>query len=238
MSDEIVVGDGRALSILSASAVRDALTRGAAQFHAATKHGATLAFDTSGGILKRIRAGERPDVVASALSPLQDLHADGLLGAPTAVGVSRIALGVRKGAPVPDIATVEAFKRALVEAPAFARGDPDGGGTAGNHIHAMLDRLGLLEATRSTSILRVGGYKVMAEVAAGRASFGLTQATEIAAVEGVEIGAYLPDDIQLVTTYGIAPGASPRDPAVADAFIAFLSEEGARAFAQSGFQAP
>ncbi len=239
MSDEIAVGTGPGLAMLSASAVREALCDCARLFFAATGNPSILRFDTSGGILKRVGAGEQQDIFASALEPLLDLHKRGLIGAPVAVGVSRIALGVRRGDRVPDISTVEKFKRVLVDAPAFARGDPAGGGTAGNHLHDVLVRLGLLDAVKDKSILRVGGYKVMAEVAAGRAPFGLTQGTEIAAVEGVEIGAWLPDDIQLVTTYGVAPGRAPRDAALAAAFIHFISKgEGASAFARAGFAAP
>jgi molybdate transport system substrate-binding protein len=239
MSDEIVVGTGAGVDMLSASAVREALTDCANLFHRAKGVSSTLRFDTSGGILKRVEAGENSDILASALEPLRDLHRRGLIGKPVAVGVSRIALGVRKGEAVPDISTVEKFKRVLLDAPAFARGDPAGGGTAGNHLHAVLERLGLLDAVKAKSILRVGGYKVMAEVASRKAAFGLTQGTEIAAVEGVEIGAWLPDDIQLVTTYGVAPGGKPRDPALAAAFIDFISGgEGAGAFARAGFAAP
>lgn len=239
MSDEIIIGDGAGLAMLSASAVREALTDCANLFHRARGIGATLRFDTSGGIEKRVGAGESSDIVASALKPLKDLAARGLLGAPVAVGVSRIALGVRKGETPPDISTVEKFKRVLLEARAFARGDPAGGGTAGNHLHDVLVRLGLLDAVKDKSILRVGGYKVMAEVAAGRADFGLTQGTEIAAVEGVEIGTWLPDDVQLVTTYGVAPGKTPRDAAVVADFIAFISNgEGAGAFPRAGFARP
>jgi molybdate transport system substrate-binding protein len=239
MADEIVVGDGKGLAILSASAVREALVTAATLFHRARGHGVTLSFDTSGGIHKRVEAGEGSDLFASALEPLRALAAKGLIAAPVAVGVSRIALGVRKGDPVPDISTVENFKRALLDAPAFARGDPAGGGTAGNHLHAVLERLGILDAVRDKSILRVGGYKVMGEVAAGRAAFGITQGTEIAAVDGVEIGAWLPDDIQLVTTYGVAPGKSPRDPALAASFMEFITTgEGAAAFPKAGFATP
>jgi len=239
MSDELVFGSGADLSMLSASAVREALTDCANLFHRATGHGSTLRFDTSGGIHKRVAAGEKSDIFASALEPLRELAARGLIGQPVAVGVSRIALGVRKGETPPDISTVEKFTRVLLDAPAFARGDPAGGGTAGNHLHDVLVKLGLLEAVKDKSILRVGGYKVMAEVAAGRAAFGLTQGTEIAAVEGVEIGAWLPADIQLVTTYGVAPGIAPRDPAIAADFIRFISRgEGAGAFARAGFAAP
>ncbi len=239
MSDEILIGDGKGVQILSASAVRESLADCARLFHRATGTGVTLRFDTSGGIHKRVAAGETADMFASAIDPLRELAGRGLIGQPIAVGVSRIALGARKGEAAPDISTVEKFKKALLDAPAFARGDPAGGGTAGNHVHDVLVRLGLLDAVRDKSILRVGGFRVMAEVAAGRAAFGLTQGTEIAAVDGVEIAAWLPDEIQLATTYAVAPGRDAGSNQSVAEFIAFLSKgDGAGAFARAGFSAP
>ena len=58
MSEQVIVGDGASLDILSASAVRAALTDIAQIFHGVSGIGVTLRFDTSGGINKRAAAGE------------------------------------------------------------------------------------------------------------------------------------------------------------------------------------
>ena len=240
MSDETIIGAqaGSNLRILSASAVRQAIIRCAELFHARTGQGAAARFDTSGAILRRLGEGEAPDVVASSLDSLEELAGRGLLGgAPVVVGVSRVALGVRRGEMAPDISTLEAFVRTLRAAPVIVRGDPAGGGTAGNHLQKVLERLGLVEELADRTILRVGGYNVMKEVAEGRAPFGLTQSTEIVAVEGVEIGAWLPDEVQLTTQYAVALGRDAA-PAARD-FLAFLGQEPCRAvFDAAGFARP
>jgi len=240
MADETIIGaqGGSGLRILSASAVRQAITRCAELFHAQAGQGAVARFDTSGAILRRLGEGEAPDVVASSLDSLEELAGRGLLGdAPVVVGVSRVALGVRRGETAPDISTLEAFVRTLRAAPVIVRGDPAGGGTAGNHLQKMLERLGLLEELADRTILRVGGYNVMKEVAEGRAPFGLTQSTEIVAVEGVAIGAWLPDEVQLTTQYAVALGRDAA-PAARD-FLAFLAQEPCRAaFDAAGFARP
>ena len=240
MSDQTIIGaqGGSSLRILSASAVRQAITHCAELFHAAAGHGAHARFDTSGAILRRIGEGEACDIVASSLDCLEELQARGLLGgAPVVVGVSRVALGVRRGEAPPDISTVEALKSALRAAPVIVRGDPAGGGTAGNHLQKVFERLGLIEELADRTVLRIGGYNVMKEVAEGRAPFGLTQSTEIVAVEGVEIGARLPEEVQLTTRYAVALGGDAA-PAAQD-FLAFLAQEPCRAvFDAAGFARP
>jgi molybdate transport system substrate-binding protein len=242
MADEIVIGEAGAtgLQILSASAVRQAITACATLFREQRGESARAQFDTSGAILKRLRAGEQPDIVASSRESLEELAAAGLLGGPPhVVGVSRIALGVRTGDPVPDISTTEALVRVLRAAPVIVRGDPAGGGTAGNHLQKVLERLGLVEELQARTVLRVGGYNVMKEVAEGRAPFGLTQSTEIVAVPGVEIGAWLPDDIQLTTHYAVARGPATGLMGKAEAFLDFLRQDECRAlFDKAGFARP
>ena len=143
MADENIIGDASEharLHILSASAVRQAIT-GCAQLFSQMPmgRGAIARFDTSGAILRRLREGETCDVVASSLDSLEELSGRGLLGsAPVVVGVSRVALGVRRGEAPPDISTIDAFIGALRHADVIVRGDPAGGGTAGNHLQTVL----------------------------------------------------------------------------------------------------
>ena len=244
MADETIIGarddanvNGACLRILCASAVRQAITHCARLFHAGTGGGAQALFDTSGAIVRRLGAGERADVLASSLESLQELAGRGLVGEPVVVGVSRVALGVRCGEAAPDISTLETFVRTLRAAPVIVRGDPAGGGTAGNHLHKVLERLGLIAELADRTVLRVGGYNVMKEVAEGRAPFGLTQSTEIVAVEGVEIGAWLPQAAQLTPRSAVAPGREAA-PAARD-FLAFLAQEECRAvFDAAGFGRP
>lgn len=239
MSDEILIGEtgGPILTLLSASAVRQALTSCAEAFHAEGGSSVRMLFDTSGGILKRIDAGETTDLVASSLDALSELHGRGSLPAAAfPVGSARIALGIRAGEVAPDISTVGKFRAAMLAATRISRGDPAGGGTAGNYLASLFERLDLLTATADRTVLRVGGYKVMQEVAEHRADFGLTQSTEIAAVAGVEIGAWLPPEIQLTTSYGVGATAAGAISAQARAFLDFIGGAQGRAiFARAGF---
>lgn len=239
MSEETTIaadaGKG-CVTVLSASAQRAALTRCAQDFQRKTGVGVHFEWATSGAVTDRIEAGESFDAVAAAHSALQKLaQASRLSPGIHIVGIARIALGMRKGETPPDISTPEKFREALLNARSFSRGDPAGGGTAGNFLAAMLDRIGVLEATREKSILRVGGYNVMREVANGAADFGLTQSTEIVAVDGVEISAWLPQELQMDTVYAVTTGKTPVSPD-AQAFLDFVTgPEGKEIYKRAGF---
>ena len=142
---------------------------------------------------------------------------------------------MRTGDAAPDVSTPEKFCAALLAAKSIARGDPAGGGTAGVYLEGLFEKLGILEAVAAKSVLRVGGFNVMSEVAAGRADFGLTQSTEIGSVEGVRIGAWLPESLQVTTQYALGARAGPRSERSAK-FLEFIaSPQGEAIFRAAGF---
>lgn len=234
--ESVTIGAGEPLKVLSAGAVRGSLIAAAEAYSATTGCAFTLVFDTAGGVEKRA-ASEAPDIFASSMDCLSAIaKAGALAGEPRAVGSARIALGVRNGEPAPDIATLEAFKAALRNATKIARGDSSGGGTAAIHLDGALTRIGVMAEVATKSVLRVGGVNVMKAVAEGLADFGITQSTEIVPVKGVEIGGWVPSEVQLETTYGVALGAKAARAQPALAFIAWLATpEGARHFVDAGF---
>ena len=240
MSDSIAIASasGPMVEILCASALRSALSECASEF-AKIGGAAAFRFDTSGGVNKRGRDGEACDLFASSLDFIEDLAARGIASpAVIRVGSSRIALGVRTQTAAPDISTQGKFCDALLAAKAIAIGDPAGGGTAGTYLQGVIAGLGLTEALASKLILRVGGFNVMREVAEGNADFGLTQSTEIGAVEGVRIGAWLTDELQLTTQYALAPKAG-KPTRAACRFTDFLAEPRIREiFDRAGFARP
>lgn len=228
-------GASGALSVLAASALRSTLEACARAFMARRAVSFDMQWGTSGAIGKRVNDGETFDLVASAREGLAALQSAGRLrGAIVDIGVSRLALGVRADEPAPDIGTVEKFRDVVLSARSIARGDPAGGGTAGNHLVKVFAEIGVAQAIEPKSILRAGGHAVMTEVAAGRADFGLTQSTEIPAVAGVKIGAYLPDEVQLETVYAMASAEAEHD--AANEFLAFVAgREGAAIARSAGF---
>jgi molybdate transport system substrate-binding protein len=232
-----IPGEAGTLRLISAGALRNALAAAATAYSAQDRVGVAAVADTAGGIEKRLAAGEPADVIGSSLDSLNRLAAAGVVaGAPEALGSARVALGVRAGHAAPDISTVERFVAALHGAKRIARGDPSGGGTGAIYLVSLFERLGLMDMVAAKSVVRVGGRNVMAAVGEGLADFGLTQSTEIAGVPGVELGGWLPDELQQTTVYAIAINARAADPEGARRFIEWLrTPTGARHIEDAGF---
>ncbi len=215
------------LRILAASALRTSLIACANAVNGASGIGFDMHWGTSGAVNKKLNEGETFDLVAGAREALMQLDEAGKInGDIRLLGVSKLAMGVRSGDTAPDISNAAAFRKVLLDAYMISRGDPAGGGTAGNHLVKVFAQLGVSEAVASKSILRTGGFDVMKEVAENRADFGLTQSTEIPAVAGVKIGAYLPAEVQLETIYAIAQCGKATPEAMG--FIQFLNSDAAQ----------
>ncbi len=239
MSDILTI-DGVAnvpvLRVLCASAMRSALSICAQNFHADSGAGFEIHWCTSGAVEQRLGAGEVFDLTGGAREALDNLSWRALVQPPFLdVGVSKLALGVRTGEHAPDISSLDKLRDALLAARKISRGDPAGGGTAGKHLVKLFRQMDILDDVMSKSILRAGGFAVMSEVAEGRADFGLTQSTEIPAVEGVTIGAFLPDAAQMQTLYALC-AARADAPSLARDFVSYVGAPGQRTlFAAAGF---
>ncbi|MDB5650786.1 MAG: molybdenum transporter substrate-binding protein [Hyphomicrobiales bacterium] len=197
-----MAGDVR---ILGTMAVHHAVMRIAEAFMADAGGVISGSFGTAGVVTAGVESGEAADIVISSKSAIGSFAEKGFVqGEAHDLGKVRIAIGVAIGGAKPDISTIPALTKTLSEVAGVAFGDPNGGATSGIHFAKVLDRLGLAEAVMKNAILRSNGFTVMAEVAAGRAPFGFTQASEIMASPGVEIAGYLPDELQLVSTYTAA----------------------------------
>jgi molybdate transport system substrate-binding protein len=145
-----------------------------------------------------------------------------------------MGLGVREGAPKPDIATSEAFKQTLLSAKSLVYVDPAQGATSGIHFASVLDRLGIADAVKGKTQLVPGGYPAE-KVASGEAEVVVHQISEIVPVKGVVLVGPLPPDLQKVTVYSAGLAVRSAAPETARAFIAFLTRPAFKAkFAAAG----
>jgi molybdate transport system substrate-binding protein len=232
------------LRMRATGAVQHTLIELAEAFQKSTGHAVKAEYGTAGAVASDILAnkpvqGGAVDLVFTSESSLRsaDMAARLILDSSIVVGRVRIGIGVRIGDSAPDISTPEALKAALLAAPSFAYGDPATGATTGIHFAKLLETLGIVEAVKAKAVLRRGGLLVMKEVADGKAAFGFTQTSEIKAVPGVKIAGYLPDQFQLVTAYAGAMTKDAAEPAVAKAFLAFVTgPAGQAAFRDHGFE--
>jgi molybdate transport system substrate-binding protein len=215
------------VTVLGAGAIIGVAEAVAPGFEAATGHKVTLRTDTSGGLARRIKGGEAFDVVMMPPAALDALGAATAPGTRVALASVGVGIGVRTGAPPPDISTVDAFRAAMLGARAVAYVDPASGGTSGIYIAKLFRDLGIAEAMAPKSVLTQGGLAAAA-VADGRAEIALQQASEIMAVPGVALIGMLPDAVQMRTVYAGALAAGAVGNQAATEFLAAMQAPPAR----------
>jgi molybdate transport system substrate-binding protein len=183
--------------------------------------GATIEieFRLTSVLQKEIEASAIFDIALLPRPELDGLAQAGKISAETVTDVARSTVGltVRAGAPKPDIATVAAFKRALLDARSFAYSD----GPSGAYVGALLHRLGIAKEMEPKT--KLTSRPVAELVAASEAEIGVQQIVAILPVKGAELVGPLPSELQNVIVYAAGVSAGIADPAAASNFIAFMS---------------
>jgi molybdate transport system substrate-binding protein len=210
------------LKILTAGAFKSAAQELAAEFEKKTGHKVTVENDTAGAVASRVGGGEYVDVVVmppAAMAPLLG----GKLVESSAKPLARVGIGVaiKQGAPVPDISTVDAFKKSLLAARAITYTDPASGGTAGAYLANLFEKLGIAAELKPKTVLVKGGLAAE-KLLTGEAEIAMQPASELLAVPGAMLVGAIPLDVQTYIIYAGAVSAGARDKAAADALLAAL----------------
>jgi len=187
-------------------------------------------------IPNRLRRGEAVDVVIVADAVLVGFIKDGLIVAESYTPVARSAIGVavRAGAPKPDISTVDALRRTLLQAKSIAYS----ASVSGDYVSTELfQRLGIADQVSSKSRRIEGGERVGAVLARGEAEIGFQQMSELLPVAGIDHVTALPPAVQKVSVFSAGVAVSTTDSEAAHALIKFLtSPEAAGAITNSGLE--
>jgi molybdate transport system substrate-binding protein len=184
----------------------------------------------------RLRRGEIADLVIVADGLMQQLIDEGLVlrESRTPVARSTIGLAVRAGAPRPDLSSVDALKRTLLDAKSIAYS----ASVSGQYLtQELLQKLGIADAVLSKCRFVGGGERTGAVVARGDADIAFQQMSELLPVPGIAHITPLPAEVQKVSVFSAGVGASTRDADLARSVIRFLaSAEAAPAIAQTGLE--
>ncbi|MBZ5556016.1 MAG: substrate-binding domain-containing protein [Acidobacteriia bacterium] len=201
-------------------------------FERATHHTITTVYGASMGstptsIPNRLERGEPLDVVILADTALDALIRAGKVMPGSRVDLvrSRIGMAVRKGAPKPDIRTVAALTRTLLQAKSVAFSDS----ASGVYISSeLLQRLGIADRILPRST-RVQSEPVGAVVARGDAEIGFQQISELLPEKGIDVVGPLPAEVQKITVFSAGIVAGAKAPEAARALIAYLASPAAAA---------
>jgi molybdate transport system substrate-binding protein len=220
------------IKVLSTTAMKTVFEELAPAFERATGNRLVVTLGPSLRLEKQLGEGEAADVAIVSASGIGELIAQGKVVAGSAVEIAKSSIGVavRKGAPKPDISSVEGFKRAMLAAKSIACSKPVGGGQSGVHIAKVFADLGIAEQMQAKAKYGAGGAGGLAGlvVLRGEADIGIQQMAELMAVDGIDVVGPLPADIQMITPFvaGITTNASHAE--AGKAAIEFLTTPEAR----------
>jgi molybdate transport system substrate-binding protein len=137
------------------------------QIEHATGRKLTAQFNSSKNLRDKIQAGEPFDAVIITADVLDGLIQQGKVAAAGRAEISRtgIGLGVRAGAPKPDIGTPEALKKTFLAAKSISF-NPSG--ASAPHTYDMFARMGITDAMKPKLILDTDPGQPQRNVAAGK----------------------------------------------------------------------
>jgi len=223
------------VEVMTSNALRTVLGELGPAFERAHGHKISASYDPAQRMLKRIAAGERADLAISGAPAIDQLTNQGMIAAGSRRTLARFGIGiaVRAGAPKPDISSVEAFKRALLDAPSVAYTVE---GASGIHFAKLIERLGIAEQINAKARRRLGGL-IGELVASGEAELAVQQIPELMAVPGIELVGALPQALQSESVLAAGVFAASKQPQAAQALIEFLATpDSVRVFKAKGFE--
>jgi molybdate transport system substrate-binding protein len=211
---------GAQIKVLTSNSTRTVLDALTPAFERASGHKLSVIADSAKMMMKRIEAGETGDVVILGTTSVDELAKAGLVDPKSRRPFARCRVGVAvlKGAPKPDIATVEAFKRALLKAKSICHTEH---GASGMYVPVLLERLGILDQVKPKIVTRAGGY-IARVVVEGQAELAIQQIVELLAVPGVDLVGPIPDEVQKTFETSAGIFAASKVPAAAEALLQSL----------------
>ena len=209
------------IKVLSGTGPRSAVRELVGQFERATGHKVVVRFDVNAEVKRKIEGGETFDAVILNPEVLDDLIRQGKVTAASRAAIGRAGVGVavRAGTARPDIASVEAFRRTLLNAKSVAFPEE---GASGVYFVNLLRRLGISDDMKPK--LRPMPASDTAEVVArGEAEMVVVVMPRIADVPGVDVVGPLPAELQIFIGFAAGVGAAAKEPDGASALVRFLS---------------
>lgn len=209
------------IKVLSSTAVSTVLREVVPDFERTSGHKVSISYSSSNKIMGRIKNGETADLVILSRPGIDELIKQGKVVPGSSVDLASAGLGVavRAGAPKPDISSVEAFKRTLLDAKSVVY---TATGASGVYFASLIERLGIAGPVKAKARVLSSGL-VGNVIAKGEAELGVQMISEIMAVPEVDLVGPLPPELQNIIVFSAGVFAGAKQPEAARALIKFLS---------------
>jgi molybdate transport system substrate-binding protein len=223
------------ITVLSTQATEQGCRELLPEFEKASGHTVKIVYTGTLDVKKRVAAGEPFDLLIMASPDIDDFIAAGTLAPGSRIDIAKsgVGIGVRAGAPKPDISTTEAFTKTLMAAKSIGYST----GPSGNYVVGLFDRLGIADQIKPKLKQTSTGVFVGTIIANGDVDIGIQQVSELAHFTGVDFVGPLPADIQKMTIFSSGIAANAKQAAAAEALIKFITTPDAgQAFKKRGME--
>ena len=209
------------INVLSTQATQEAYLELAAQFEKATGHKVKTDFTGTLNVQKRLAAGESFDMIIMAGPAIDEQIKLGkaVAGSRVDLATSGVGVAVRKGAPKPDVGSVEAFRKTLLSVKSIGYST----GPSGVYILTVFEKLGLADQVKGKLKQTPSGVFVGNLIANGETEIGFQQISELVHFAGIDYVGPLPGELQRVTVFSSGIHAAAKQPDAAKALVKFLT---------------
>ena len=187
-------------------------------FERASGHKVTVRFVPTADLPGVIDSNAPADVLTAGPQAMAEYIAKGKVVAGTHIdfGKAGVGVSVKAGAPKPDISSVEAFKRSMLNAKSI--GYSNGG--SGNIAAKAMEKLGIAGELMARTMF-INGRPVAEAVAKGEVEVGIQQINVLLPVAGADYVGPLPGELQDYVLFSLGVLAVSKQQDAAKAFQAF-----------------
>ena len=199
------------VKLISVGGVKSALDKIVADYTKATGNTVSYTVGSPLAVSQKLAAGEVYDVVVQSAPAMDDYAKLGGLKPDSRVKAARggIGMAVRQDATAPDIATPDAFKKALADAKSIAMTDTAMPNGSGGLTQAIFEKAGVIDSIKP-KIKVVGLDPGQQQIAKGEIEIGFFNISEIRPF--VKFGGAVPAALQQYTNYDVAVPAKAPNP--------------------------
>jgi molybdate transport system substrate-binding protein len=222
------------LTIFATGSMADPLKELGEEFTHQTGHTLRFNLGTTGGVMNKLKAGEKGDVIVISDEAADTLEMQGkfIPGTRKDVASSVFGVVVKRSAPTPDISSPDALKKAVQSAKHISYPDPVAAAASGGYVETVLKQMGILEESRKKASLKPMGYLVGESVEKGESELGLSFMSEFVADKNLKVVPF-PASLQKPQLYTAGVFAGTPNADAARAFIAFVTRPENRAKLQA-----
>ena len=209
------------IKVLSTQATQEAYLELVARFEKATGHKVKTEFTGTLNVQKRLAAGESYDLIIMAGPAIDEQIKLGKAVAGSRVDFAKSGVGVavRKGAPKPDIGSVESFRKALLAAKSIGYST----GPSGVYMVGVFEKLGIADQVKGKLKQTPSGVFVGNLIAGGETEIGFQQISELVHFAGIDYVGPLPVELQRMTVFSAGIHSGARQAAAAKDLVGFIS---------------